>query len=239
MHRPVKRSSSTGLTKSRITIHDTHAPIERRAFIRAQRASCYPPGMRQHALMIAAFLTLISVTATAAQTFPLQLTELDRSTLERMACQAPHGVPAENIDGHAYGRGANADAIVEVHCASHGMFAGKPVHYVLQCSRDQGKWGCENEWSEILVTAGSEAIPVRVEGKTPLPEANRTIQAIVNGGEFQGQPLRKALEPPCYVNQRKSEEFLDVKCQSWHIIVSTWCPQTMCPRVLSMTKIPD
>jgi hypothetical protein len=33
-------------------------------------------------------------------------------------------------------------------------------------------------------------------------------------------------------------EFIDVKCEGWHMIVSTWCPQSPadCPRLLSIDK---
>lgn len=195
--------------------------------------------MQRRFLLIAVLPTLFSAGAMSAEVRPLQLAASERSTVERLACQDPHGLGIQQIDGHAYGRGARAPAVAEVHCAPHGTFQGSPIHYVTQCAREQGQWSCQGQWSEILVGVGSDRIPVRVEGKTPLTLSRQVVQKIASGGMFQGYPLRKALAPPCYVHRGATQEFIDVKCEGWHIIVSTWCPQSECPRILSMSKTGD
>ncbi len=197
--------------------------------------------MRRHPLLvlIAVPMTLFSAGAGSADIHPLQLKASERARVERLACQDPHGLTMQALDGHTYGRGASVPAIAEVHCAAHDMFEGNPVHYLVQCAREQGEWSCHGQWNEILVGVGAERIPVRVEGKTPLALSYQVVQKVAGGGLFQGYPLRKALVPPCYVNRGAAQEFIDVKCEGWHIIVSTWCPQSECPRVLSMTKTGD
>jgi len=182
---------------------------------------------------------LFSAGAVAAETHPLQLKTSERATVERLACQDPHGLAMQTLDGHTYGRGDSVPAVAEVHCAPHGMFKGNPVHYMVQCAREQSEWSCHGEWNEIVVEAGEDRIPVRVEGKTSLALSYQVVQTVANGGRFQGYPLRKTLVPPCYVNRGAAQEFIDVKCEGWHIIVSTWCPQTECPRVLSMSRTGD
>lgn len=190
-------------------------------------------------MFMAGSLALFSAGATAADIQPLQLKAVERSTLEHLACQEPHGVSLQTLDGHTYGRGASVPAVAEVHCAAHGLFKGNPVHYVVQCSRERSEWRCQGEWNEILVGVDAEQIAVRVEGKTPLALSYQVVEKIAHGGRFQGYPLRKALVPPCYVSRGRAQEFIDVKCEGWHIIVSTWCPQSDCPRVLSMSKTGD
>jgi len=190
-------------------------------------------------MLMAMPLTLFSAGVMSAETHPLQLKMSERSTVERLACQEPHGLTMQTLDGHTYGRGVSVPAVAEVHCAAHDMFKGSPVHYVVQCAREHSEWSCQGEWNEILVDVGDERIPVRVEGKTSLALSYEVVQKVANGGRFQGYPLRKALVPPCYVNRGAAQEFIDVKCEGWHIIVSTWCPQSECPRVLSMSKTGD
>ena len=95
----------------------------------------------------------------------------------------------------------------------------------------------QGEWNEILVKVDDGEVPVRVEGRIPVGVSYQTISKIASSGTFQGYPLRKALAPPCYLNRGSAQEFVDVKCEGWHIVVSMWCPQSDCPRVFSMTKL--
>lgn len=175
--------------------------------------------------------------ALGAQTVPAQITAAERTTLEEQACRSRHDVGVGTIDARAYGAGEGAPAVAEVHCASHGVFMGNPMHYVVQCSRERGRWGCQGEWNEILVNVDAEQIPVRIEGEIPVGVSYQTIQKIASSGTFQGYSLRKVLVPPCYLNKGSAQEFIDVKCEGWHIVVSMWCPQSDCPRVFSMTKL--
>ncbi|HEY5809973.1 MAG TPA: hypothetical protein VIT67_18510 [Povalibacter sp.] len=195
--------------------------------------------MRSHHLSIAACLVLASSGIAAADIQPLQLDDAERSTLEGVACRSRHDTGLEKIDGRVYGRGANAAAAAEVHCAAHETFRNTPVHFVVPCARESGNWQCQGELRQFRVSAGPEEVEVRVEGEISLIQAHGVVQKLANGGTFQGYPLRKALVSPCYVHQGAAQEFIDVKCQGWHIIVSTWCPQSDCPRVFSIDRTAD
>jgi hypothetical protein len=188
-----------------------------------------------HHLSLAAALTLLSFGAMSAEQEPLKLTEAESADLADIACQSRHGVGIDRIDGQAYGRGAQASANAEVRCASHGQLKDGPMHYVAQCFREQGRWRCQGEWNEMLVAAGVEPIVVRAEGKMLPQQAHDAVLKIARSGEFQGQQLREVMASPCYVH-RGRDEFIDIKCRGWHITASLWCPQTECPRVISLTK---
>lgn len=175
---------------------------------------------------------LFAASATHAQA---PLDAAGRSALEEQACTSRHGTKLDSVDVRSYRDATHATA--EVRCASHGVYQGKPMHYIVQCSRAQGRWTCEGEWNEIIVPLGDEQLPVRIEGEIPVGVSYMTIQKIASGGTFQGYPLRKSLVAPCYLNKGSAKEFIDVKCEGWHIVVSTWCPQEECPRVFSLTKI--
>lgn len=193
--------------------------------------------MKRHVNWLAIGLALSSVLAAGAEIAPTQIAAGERASLEDQACRSRHDVGVEKIDARTYGSGAKASAAAEVHCASHGVFMGNPMHYVVQCSRAGGRWECQGEWNEILVKVDADQIPVRIEGEIPVGVSYQTIQKIASSGTFQGYSLRKALAPPCYVNKGSAQEFIDVKCEGWHIVVSMWCPQSDCPRVFSLTKL--
>lgn len=199
----------------------------------------YPAGMQNRHISLAACLALIATTVTAAEILPLAPTQAERSTLESAACRSRHDTGLEKIDGRAYGRGVNAAAVAEVHCVSNETFRSTPVRFVVPCSREGGTWQCQGDWRQFAVTAGTEQVDVRVEGRISLAQAYDVIQKLAHGGTFQGYPLHKALASPCYVHRGAAQEFIDVKCSGWHIIVSTWCPQSECPRVLSIDKTAD
>ncbi len=192
------------------------------------------PNMKRRNTWLAAWLVLTPMLAAGADTAALQLDATQRTTLEQLACRSRHDVGVDAIDARTY-RGDHVSA--EVRCSTHGVFMGSPMHYIVQCARSRGVWDCQGEWNEILVKVDDGEVPVRVEGEIPVGVSYQTIQKIAASGTFQGYPLRKTLVPPCYLNKGSAQEFIDVKCEGWHIVVSMWCPQSDCPRVFSMTKL--
>ena len=174
----------------------------------------------------------------AAEITELQLESAERTAIETAACRTRHGVSLERVMGRIYGKGSQAAAVAEAHCAASGSANGSPSHYVVQCARSNGVWDCQGEWNEITVPIQSaQPVAVRVEGEMTPAQATKVVQKIAAAGRFQGYELHKALASPCYVTQMKGREFIDVRCEGWHIIVSTWCPQdTECPRLLSIAK---
>lgn len=195
--------------------------------------------MRAQDALLLSWLLLLSSPAGSAKADVLALSATERGAIELAACRSRHDVAVERIEAQAYGAGSRAAAVAEVHCASHATFQGAPVHYVVQCFREAGRWDCQNQWTELAVKAAASTVAVRVEGEISLAQSVQIVQAIGKGGMFQGYPLAKTLVSPCYVHRGQAQEFIDVKCQGWHIIMSTWCPQSQCPRVFSLTRIGD
>ncbi|HEY6641411.1 hypothetical protein [Povalibacter sp.] len=192
--------------------------------------------MRSRRAWFAGMLASILACAAGAQATAPQISAAERATLEELACRSRHDVGVESLQVRTYGTGQTT-ASAEVRCSSHGVYQGSPMHHIVQCARIRDAWECQGDWNEILVKVAGDEIPVRIEGAIPTGVAYLTIQRIANSGTFQGQPLRQALAPPCYLNRGSAQEFIDVKCEGWHIVVSMWCPQSDCPRVFSMTKL--
>ncbi|MFL6619531.1 MAG: hypothetical protein ACJ8MH_13060 [Povalibacter sp.] len=189
-------------------------------------------------LPLLAISIALAFNSAAAEIHPLQLTGPERGALETSACTSRHQVALERAEGQVYGKGSNAAAVAEVHCASHAALNGSPLHYVVQCARSKENWECQGEWIEVPVAIQSNQVAVRVEGEMKPAEAASVVSKIAGYGRFQGYVLRDALASPCYVNRAKDREFIDVKCQGWHMIVSNWCPQqpAECPRLISIDK---
>ena len=209
-------------------------------FIRASGHACYAAAMKPLLpLILTAFIASFAAPARSAEVHPLQFTLAERSELEAKACQSRHGTKLQTLEGRRYGTAANAAAVAEVHCAPGEMFRNAPVHFVVQCEREKGVWTCQGEWREFSMRAGTQFIQARVEGEISLAQSFEVIQKIAAGGTFQGYPLQKSLVSPCYVHKGAAQEFIDVKCRGWYIVVSTWCPQGECPRVFSITRTPE
>jgi hypothetical protein len=194
--------------------------------------------MKRSLSFITLWLVGLSMSSHAAQIGALQFTSGELATLEEQACRKPHDVGLQRAEGRVYGKGANSPAVAEVHCAPHAMLSDMPMHYVAQCAREKGVWECQGEWTEIAVALQPREVATRVEQEVKPAQAVNIIRKIASSGRFQGYVLRDALVSPCYVTQTKNREFIDVKCEGWHMIVSTWCPQqpSDCPRLLSIDK---
>ena len=187
---------------------------------------------------IFAIVSMLPALVRAAETHESDLPVSERAKLETIACRDPHQVALDRVSTRFYGKGLQAPAAAEVHCASHAAPDGMQVHYVVQCSRSEGAWGCQGEWIEFPVQIESKQVATRVEEAIKPAQAAAIVRKIAGYGRFQGYVLKDALAAPCYVTQTKAREFIDVKCEGWHMIVSTWCPQEPkeCPRLLSIDK---
>ena len=71
-------------------------------------------------------------------------------------------------------------------------------------------------------------------------EESLTAVAIVKGlaaqGHYFGQRPQKSTDA-CYVAAMQASDVYRVTCHGWQSLVSTWCPQKTCPRLIESTPM--
>ncbi len=195
--------------------------------------------MRYRIVLLCLFVTFHTFTAMAnvAYTKDVQLPKKELVSLEEIVCGKPHNLKAESIQGMKDLQTKAAFDSAFVQCQSHGEFEGKPMHYQAGCSFSKGKWLCNQEGLEIVVSANGKNVKMHPWGISP-ESAYQILTKISTYGTFQGITMDDAIGSSCYISPSKDEDMVELNCQSI-ITVSFFCPQpqlTNCPRVVYVSR---
>jgi hypothetical protein len=166
-------------------------------------------------------------------TYPIELTKQEVPSLEKLACRVPLGAKADRITAWRYDP-KSPDANAEVICLPHTDIEGRPVHGVVSCARSGGRWKCEAPQLRQLVSLSTGKLIVQLSEKGVI-DAHDVIVKLAAKGWFKGAVEVDHI-PVCLVQPGPYEELRTVSCEGWRIIVSTWCPQNDCPRVISWAR---
>jgi hypothetical protein len=189
-------------------------------------------------LMLGTSLPCSGRSADDTRQLAVTLSAADRGTVGKLAC-SPYQVEAESVGPASRwsGTGAGARVVhVPVRCAPHASDHGLPVRYQVRCQGGSGHWQC-HEGREVL-TVGTRLGEVSVEpGSFTHEQAIRAVRAAADSNAFRAQ-ISAALPSGCglYVDvSMHASELVDLSCNSGHsFLISFWCPQGDCPRVLSV-----
>lgn len=183
---------------------------------------------------VAGVLFASSAGAIMEVTYPAQLTDRERAHVELAACMAPYGIGADEIKSWTYRRRGRADH-AEVRCLTHAQADGKPVRYFVQCSRENNAWKCDAGRLEIVARVEGGEVIVRFSDFAPAMAVGTIVKLGKEGWlrELPTHPLPKV----CEISQGAAPELLTVDCDGWEITASTWCPQGVCPRVISTSRV--
>jgi len=162
---------------------------------------------------------------------PRVLTSRERLAVESLACLQRHKVNAEDMQAFWLRRYSGQTAIrVAVRCASHGSQLSDPAFYEVNCIGKGASWECGE--SRLMVRISMQDRTYEVHSST---DQSLAAVAIVKGlaaqGHYFGQRPRKTTEA-CYVEALRPSDVYRVTCHGWQSLVSTWCPQKTCPRLL-------
>ncbi|MFT4046542.1 MAG: hypothetical protein QM661_07560 [Solimonas sp.] len=169
---------------------------------------------------------------------PVELSARNRDAVGRLAC-GRYRVEAENV-GPAFrwsGDAAMARVVyAPVRCAPHASAQDAPIRYDVNCEGRDGRWQC-HEGREAL-TVHTRLGDVSVEpGSFSREQAAAAVRAAAASDRYRAQ-IEQALPSGCglYVDvSARMDEIVDLSCNSGHsFLISFWCPQGGCPRLLSV-----
>ena len=175
--------------------------------------------------------------ADAARRVPVTLSAQDRDQLGKLAC-ASYQVDAESV-GPAFrwsGDAAMSRVVyAPVRCAPHTQ-TQPPAHYNVSCLRRDGRWQCQQGREALSVTTRFGDVSVE-PGSFSYTQAVQAVQAAAASNRFRAE-IEAALPTGCglYVDvSAHTDELADLSCNNGHsFLISFWCPQQDCPRLLSM-----
>lgn len=190
------------------------------------------------------FYTTSTLAADAGGT-PFKLSTREHNFLEQRVCTANYGLKASKIKAYAFGSRAGGDGKIAleartsayVECESHGVFKGKPMHYIDDCDLVDGEWDCSPPQLEVLVDINGRELKMRPWGGLTPEKSYELLKDISVRGTFQGESLDRAIGNSCDVAKNKDPEIIELGCEAI-MTISYWCPQikiTGCPRVLFLS----
>jgi hypothetical protein len=135
-------------------------------------------------LLLGVIITPGGVGAAAdATTGNVRLSRDDRSSIETLACRAPHGVAADLIKASRAGTGARS---IEVHvqCQPHTREVGAPALHDTTCNNAKGLWQCAAGRTALQIELpGRRRVAVIASGARPDRSDHHPVHTDGNAGD--------------------------------------------------------
>jgi hypothetical protein len=179
-------------------------------------------------------LYLLPLAAQATVYIPLEahlLSPTERKALAEQTCSQRHKVAVDSIQAYRLRRISREPANqATVRCQSHGKQLNDSAFYEVQCMGRGSSWNCED--SALVVTTEVHGRTYEVHSSI---EDSLTAVALVRGlasqGHYFGQQPNRSTDT-CYVDPLPTSDLYRVTCHGWQAIISNWCPQRTCPRLI-------
>ncbi|MES1190264.1 MAG: hypothetical protein ABUS47_04205 [Steroidobacter sp.] len=195
----------------------------------------------QHCLRVTALglLFFIAVSHIHAMTFieshAVHITTQEQQLLELKACRDKFNTGTERIVART-DASSTPDVYAEVLCQSHEQFKHSPVYHVVYCDRNADTWHCERT-ERAIRTDGNRALVYYAED-VDTAIAYAIIVKLASIKRFQGEAMPDMQKSVCNIQRFATfdntslPDVFTVTCENREILVSTWCPQQECPRII-------
>jgi len=168
---------------------------------------------------------------------PLRLTGTEQQMLESLACREKFDIDAEKIVARKRGTPGAGEFYAEVLCQPHSRYKNNLVHHIVFCDKDSGWWQCRRSEQAIRLAQGSNPL-VYFENDIEVAVAYKIAQSLEAGKYYQGEEMPDAQQSICNIKRHaghgnvEMDDVLVARCGIKEIFISTWCPQTDCPRII-------
>ncbi|GGY88007.1 hypothetical protein GCM10011613_36300 [Cellvibrio zantedeschiae] len=204
---------------------------------------------------IAIFVISLYVNADEEPMSKANISKVEYSQIENIACMKPHKIKAEIITASRYENGnPNQQKYAYVKCKPHSVFKYPEVNcsltdkqckfhdalifYEANCSLHEKYWECKKANLLTSVNLLGKTIELHILDITP-ELAYQTLTRISTYGSYRGVPMEDLMGYNCNISQPKAET-IELSCR-YKITVSTLCPQSepaKCPRIVLVTEQP-
>lgn len=165
------------------------------------------------------------------RTEPLALSKTEFGILEAVACKDNNPAVAADIKAEADLDYPKAKTAV-VRCTSKQEFMGRLAHKIVYCGTAGERWECRP--GPLLVEVPLQGRRVKLYLMSVAPQEAFEAVSKVIGLQFQGYFVDKIVGEFCDVSKNKFPAEIEFHCDGGKFVISKYCLDNHCPRILSV-----
>ncbi|HNG58865.1 MAG TPA: hypothetical protein PKZ52_03500 [Cellvibrionaceae bacterium] len=167
----------------------------------------------------------------SVRTQPVVLSKSEFSLLEAVACQQHHQVAAVDIKAESNVDNPKSKTAV-VTCASKQDFMGQAANNIVYCGAKGARWECQKGPLRVQVPLQGRQVKLYLMRVAP-QEAFEGLAKVITL-QFQGYFIDKIVGDSCDVSKNKFPAEIEFHCDGGKFVLSKYCLDTNCPRILSV-----
>lgn len=187
-------------------------------------------------------LTFGSTAATPDDSYPLRLTGKEQQLLESITCRDKFNVGADKIIANGNAPSNPDDTYAEVLCQTHDTFKLHSIHHVVFCEKHRSPWTCPRSELAVRMNDRSHAL-VYFEDDIAIDTAYDIVMKLAMSKYYQGEDVPKPDQSICNIHHHFNDDhelvpdIYAVTCGTQQVLISTWCPQQECPRIIGNREL--
>jgi hypothetical protein len=168
---------------------------------------------------------------TLLRTEAVALSKQDYAAVESIACRASYQVAALEIKATLNLDNPKSKTAV-VTCSANREFMGSTGNYIVYCGTAGGAWECQKGPLRVAVPIQGRQVKLYLMGVEP-QEAFEGLSK-VSHLRFQGVLVNTLIGEFCDISKNKFPDEMEFHCDNGKFVVSTYCVDKNCPRILSV-----
>lgn len=165
------------------------------------------------------------------RTEPQALSKSEFGILEAVACKENYQVAALEIKA-AFNVDNPKSKTAVVTCSSSQEFMGRMGNYIVYCGTVGGAWECQKGPLRVQVPIKDRQVMLYLMG-VGAQEAFAGLSKVIHL-QFQGFFVDKIVGDFCDVSKNKFPDEIEFHCDGGKFVLSKYCLDKNCPRILSV-----
>ena len=183
-----------------------------------------------------------SIAMVSSEMYLVRLTQKEKVLLESLACRDKFDIAIEKVIASGDAKSNPKEVYAEVLCQPHDKFKLNAIHHVVFCEKHGAIWKCPRSELAIRMNDDSHAL-IYFEDNIAIETAYDIIIKLANSKYYQGEDVPKPNQSVCNIHQHFNDDHMPVPdvyaatCGTQEILISTWCPQQECPRIIGKREL--
>lgn len=201
------------------------------------------PRLRLAILFMLVVAPILSLQAkTDSELLPYHFSQQEQQLLESMTCADTFNLSIDRIIALADSQSNPGSIFAEVLCKSHDAFRSNSIQHVVFCEKHRAAWKCPRSELAIRMTDNTRAL-IYFEDDIEVEIAYNIVTKLAASKYYQGEDIPKPNQSICNIHHYFNDDHKLVSdvyaatCGTQQVLISTWCPQQECPRIIGKREL--
>lgn len=199
------------------------------------------PGAHQLLLTMLCILLVIPSTQLHAtefnDLFRYHFKHQEQQLLGSITCADKFNLDVDKMTALGNTRSNPNSIFAEVLCRSHDHIKSNNIQHVVFCEKSRSSWKCPRSELAIRMNDESHAL-IYFEDDIGIETAYSIVKKLAASKYYQGEDIPKPASSICNIHHHFNDahalvpDVYAATCGTQQILISTWCPQEECPRII-------